>query len=663
MRQEIENLRQQLQKANYAYYVLDNPIMEDSVYDQLYRQLQDLERQYPQFITPDSPTQRIGEFPADKFTSIKHNIPLYSLENAFNFEDLNQWETKWQKLSDEKCQYVCELKIDGSALALTYENGILVKGVTRGDGITGEDITQNVKTIRSIPLKLNLENPPEIVEIRGECYLSLAVFDYLNEERKKQGEQLFANPRNAAAGTLRQLDPLMVSQRKLDFFAYTLYLENNTISTQWESLQMLHDMGFKVNVHRQICNSLNEVENYCDNWEIARKNLPYLTDGVVIKINELNLQEKLGFTQKFPRWAIALKYPAEEAPTQVKDIIVQVGRTGAVTPLVIMQPVHLAGTIVQRATLHNEGRIADLDIRIGDTIVVRKAGEIIPEVVQVLPELRPENSQPFIFPKNCPECGSLLQKTPQEAVIRCVNNSCPAILRGSLIHWCSRDALNIKGLGEKIVILLVENGLVKSIADLYNLTVAQIETLPKMGATSATNIVEAIANSKSQPYSRLLYGLGIRYVGKTNAEILAENFPTWTKLSQVSLPKLESVNGIGQQIAQSLFEWVRSDENQALVSSLINAGLSFEQAKVTKPTSNILTNKTLVITGTLPTLKRQEAEKIIKKAGGKISSSISKNTDYLLCGEKAGSKLEKAQKLGVKILTESELLQLITDNG
>jgi DNA ligase (NAD+) len=659
IKEKIEKLRQELQKASYAYYVLDNPIMEDAVYDQLYRQLQDLETEYPQFVTPDSPTQRIGDKPADKFFTIQHNIPLYSLENAFNFGELQQWETKWKKLSDENCQYVCELKIDGSALALTYEDGILVKGVTRGDGITGEDITQNVKTIRSIPLKLTIENPPKIVEVRGECYLSLAVFDAINEERKKRNEQLFANPRNAASGTLRQLDPQIVSERKLDFFAYTLHLKNQEIFTQWESLELLNRLGFKVNPKRIICQSLSEVEKYCSYWEIERKNLPYLTDGVVIKINELNSQKKLGFTQKFPRWAIALKYPAEEAPTVVNNIIVNVGRTGAVTPLAIMQPVHLGGTIVQRATLHNQGRIGELDIRIGDTVVIKKAGEIIPEVVRVLKELRPENSQPFIFPENCPECGSILEKNENDAVIRCVNNSCPAILRGSIIHWCSRDALNIKGLGEKIVILLIENGLIKSIADLYKLTREQIAALPRMGETSAHNIVEAIAQSKSQPYPRIIYGLGIRYVGKVNAEILAENFPTWSQLSQASLYELESVYGIGQEIAQSVYEWTKNSENQTLIQNLIDIGLSFYQVKKNETNQSKLENKIFVITGTLPTLKRQEAEELIKKAGGKITNSISKNTDYLVCGEKAGSKLEKAQKLGLKILTEEQLLAML----
>jgi DNA ligase (NAD+) len=659
IKEEIDKLKQELQKASYAYYVLDNPIMEDTVYDQLYRQLQDLETEYPEFITPDSPTQRVGDKLSEKFLPVQHNIPLYSLENAFNFQELQQWENKWKKINEQESDYVCELKIDGSALALTYENGLLVKGVTRGDGITGEDITQNVKTIRSIPLKLQIENPPKVVEVRGECYLSLAVFTILNQERESQGEQLFANPRNAAAGTLRQLDPAIVSQRKLDFFAYTLHLPNDSVFTQWESLGRLQKMGFKVNPNRQLCGNLSEVKKYCQRWEIERQNLPYLTDGVVVKINDFDLQKKLGFTQKFPRWAIALKYPAEEAPTIVDNIIVNVGRTGAITPLAVMKPVHLAGTTVQRATLHNQGRIEELDIRINDTVVVRKAGEIIPEVVRVLKDLRPANAQPFIFPKNCPECGSLLQKNDHDAVIRCVNNSCPAILRGSIIHWCSRDALNIKGLGEKIVILLIENGLIKSLADLYQLTVEQVASLPRMGEKSAHNIIEAIAQSKTQSYHRVIYGLGMRHVGKVNAEILAENFPNWEQLSQASLYQLESIYGIGQEIAESIFEWSRNSENQTLVQRLQEAGLSFSHTSIQSSQKTNLNNKTFVITGTLPTLKRSEAEELIKKAGGKISSSISKNTDYLLCGEKAGSKLTKAEKLGVQIITESQLLAML----
>ncbi len=668
IQQKVVQLRQQLIQAGYAYYVLDNPIMEDAVYDQLYRQLQDLEAQYPELITPDSPTQRVGDQPASQFTSVKHNIPLYSLENAFNQQELAKWEERWQRQAPDvqDFAYVCELKIDGSALALTYENGILVRGVTRGDGVTGEDITQNVRTIRTIPLGLNLDNPPPIVEVRGEAFLPIAVFESINQEREQAGEALFANPRNAAAGTLRQLDAKVVAKRKLNFFAYTLHLPNHPEhpTSQWESLELLQKMGFRVDPNRKLCQSLAEVEEYYQKWDTARRNLSYLTDGVVVKLNSYSLQQRLGFTQKFPRWAIALKYPAEEAPTIVKDIIVNVGRTGAVTPMAVMQPVQLAGTTVQRATLHNSDRVSELDIRIGDTVIIRKAGEIIPEVVRVMSQLRPPGTQPYQMPTHCPECNSQLVRPKGEAVTRCVNSSCPAILRGSLIHWASRDALDIKGLGEKIVILLLENNLVKSIADLYALEVEQIAGLARMGQKSAEKLVSAIADSKNQPYARVLYGLGIRYVGSVNAKLLAQNFPTITALSTASVASLEAVYGIGEEIAQSVFQWFRIPANQLLVSALQEAGLQFENHNSsTKTPSNLAKNtlvgKTFVITGTLPTLKRNKAKDLIEQAGGKVTNSISAKTDYLVIGENPGSKLAKAQELNISQLDEIQLLELL----
>jgi DNA ligase (NAD+) len=667
--QQIDRLRQQLQEAGYAYYVLDAPIMEDAVYDRLYRQLQDLEGQYPELITPDSPTQRVGDKPATQFQSIAHNIPLYSLENAFNREELSKWETRWQKqINDtQDASYVCELKIDGSALALTYEAGILVRGVTRGDGTTGEDITLNVRTIRTIPLKLALDNPPSVVEVRGEAFLPIAVFEQINREREARSEVLFANPRNAAAGTLRQLDPQIVDRRKLNFFAYTLHLPDSRLLSQWESLELLQQMGFLVNPHRQLCPSLADVEAYYQHWENRRKDLAYLTDGVVVKINSYKLQQRLGFTQKFPRWAIALKYPAEEVPTVVKDIIVNVGRTGAVTPMAIMEPVQLGGTTVQRATLHNSDRITELDIRIGDTVVIRKAGEIIPEVISVLTQLRPPDTQAYQMPSHCPECNSVLVRPTGESVTRCVNNSCPAILRGSLIHWASRDALDIRGLGEKNVVLLINNNLVKSIADLYFLTVDQIASLERMGTKSAAKLVSAIAESKARPYHKVLYGLGIRYVGSVNAKLLAENFHSIEALSQASVESLAAVYGIGDEIARSVFEWLRIPNNQALIQQLQTIGLQFSSVpsiiERANSSTNILTGKTLVITGTLPSLKRQEAQAIIEQVGGKVSGSISSKTDYLVVGENAGSKLAKAKALNIVQLSEADLLKLINSTS
>jgi DNA ligase (NAD+) len=669
VKQRVQELRQLLQKASYAYYVLDNPIMEDAVYDQLYRELQDLEMQYPELVMPESPTQRVGERPTTRFSSVRHNIPLYSLENAFNIEEFAKWQERWQRYAPnlDNFEYVCELKIDGNALALTYENGVLVRGVTRGDGVTGEDITQNVRTIRSIPLQLNTETPPPVVEVRGEAFLPLEVFEQINQEREEAGEPLFANPRNAAAGTLRQLDPRIVDRRRLDFFAYTLHIpgkdDAEVARTQWDALELLQKLGFRVNPNRKLCASLEEVRDYYNYWDIERRNLPYMTDGVVVKLNPFALQEQLGFTQKFPRWAIALKYPAEEAPTRVEAIAINVGRTGALTPLAHLHPVQLAGTTVQRATLHNSDRIAQLDLRIGDTVIVRKAGEIIPEVVRVLPELRPANTQPFQMPTHCPVCNQPVVRPVGEAVTRCINASCPAILKRALTHWASRDALDINGLGEKLVEQLVDQGLVHSVADLYDLTAEQVASLDRMGKKSAEKLVGAIANSKTQPWSRVLYGLGIRHVGSVNAQTLTQPFPTVEQLARASAAQIEGVYSIGLEIAQSVAQWFKVPANQTLIDRLREAGLQLA-AKIEstiKPKNQSLSGKTFVITGTLPTLKRDEAKELIEKAGGKVTNSVSSKTDYLVVGEDAGSKLEKAQGLGITQLSEAQLLEMLKD--
>lgn len=668
VKQRVQELRQLVQKASYAYYVLDLPILEDSVYDQLYRELQQLETQYPELITPDSPTTRVGEKPASQFSSVRHNIPLYSLENAFNVDELKTWHERWRRHAPktDSVEYVCELKIDGSALALTYENGVLVRGATRGDGITGEEITQNVRTIRTIPLRLNLENPPTRVEVRGEAFLALKVFQQINTERAQAGETLFANPRNAAAGTLRQLDPRIVDQRRLDFFAYTLHIpgrdDASIARTQSEALELLQKVGFRVNPHRTLCLSLQEVAAYYEKWDTERLNLPYMTDGVVVKLNSFALQEQLGFTQKFPRWAVALKYAAEEAPTRVENISVNVGRTGALTPLAEMRPVQLAGTTVSRATLHNSDRIAQLDIRIGDTVIVRKAGEIIPEVVRVLPELRPTSTQRFQMPVSCPVCHQPVVKPVDEAVTRCVNASCPAILKAALQHWVSRDALDINGMGEKLVQQLVDRELVHSVADLYDLTTDQLGKLERMGQKLAEKLVGAIANSKTQPWSRVLYGLGIRHVGSVNAQLLTQQFSAVEQLACAEPEAIAAVYGIGSEIAQSVYQWFRIPANQTLISRLRAAGLQLAGDVETINTisgNQSLSNKTFVITGTLPTLKRDEAKALIQKAGGKVTDSVSKKTNYLVVGEDAGSKLEKAQSLGIPCLSEAEFLDLL----
>ncbi|WP_371259633.1 NAD-dependent DNA ligase LigA [Calothrix sp. 336/3] len=671
VQQRVMQLREQLQKASYAYYVLDNPVMEDAVYDQLYRELQDFETAYPELITPDSPTQRVGEKPATQFHSVRHHIPLYSLENAFNVEELQIWDSRWQRLvATPDASYVCELKIDGNAIALTYERGILVRGATRGDGITGEDITQNIKTIRSIPLRLDLPESlakladVERVEVRGEAFLPLDTFEKINAQRQKAGETLFANPRNAAAGTLRQLDSRVVAKRQLDFFAYTLHIpgmdDTSIADTQWEALQLLQSLGFRVNPNKRLCTSLGEVAAYYTDWDTERLNLPYMTDGVVVKLNSLKLQEKLGFTQKFPRWAVALKYTPEEAPTLVEKIIVNVGRTGALTPLAEMRPVQLAGTTVSRATLHNGDRIAQLDIRVGDTVIVRKAGEIIPEVLRVLPELRPEGTEPFIMPTHCPVCGQPVVKEKDEAVSRCVNISCPAILKGSIEHWVSRDALDIRGIGEKLVHQLVDRGLVSSVADLYELTTERLCELERMGQKSAEKIVMAIAQSKTQPWSRVLYGLGIRHVGAVTAQTITDKFTSVEQLANTSPAKIEAIYGIGAEIADSICQWFRISANQTLITRLQSLGLQLVNTEVVTTTTNqIFTGKTFVITGTLPTLKRDEAKAMIQQAGGKVTDSISKKTDYLVVGAEAGSKLVKATALGIKQLSEAELLELL----
>ena len=671
----IEELRSLLQKASYAYYVLDAPIMEDTVYDRLYRELQELETKNPELITPDSPTQRVGERPATHFTSVRHNIPLYSLENAFNIEELQNWEQRWRRHIPEQynaleIEYVSELKIDGAALALTYENGLLVRGVTRGDGIMGEDITQNVRTIRSIPLRLNFDGLENIakVEVRGEAFLPLQVFKEINEKRQKAGEQIFANPRNAVAGTLRQLDSRIVAQRQLDFFAYTLHItgldDSSIANTQWEALELLQKMGFRIDTNHKLCDSISEVAAYYQYWDTARLNSPYMTDGIVVKLNTFKLQEQLGFTQKFPRWAIALKYPAEEAPTRVEKITVNVGRTGALTPLAEMLPVQLAGTTVSRATLHNSDRIEQLDIRIGDTVIVRKAGEIIPEVVRVIKELRPPDTQPFIMPSHCPVCGQLVVRETGEAVTRCVNASCPAILKGEIEHWVSRDALDIKGVGEKLVYQLVEKGLIHSVADLYELTKEQLCELERMGEKSAEKLIKAIAQSKIQPWSRVLYGLGIRHVGSVNAQLLTQRFTTVAELTAARQSDIAGVYGIGAEIAQSVYQWFHTVANQTLISRLQAMGLQLANSPETKAVGEInqkFAGKIFVVTGTLPTLKRDEAKALIQKYGGKITDSISKKTNYLVVGADAGSKLEKAQNLGISQLTEAELLAMLAE--
>ncbi|MCC5896621.1 MAG: NAD-dependent DNA ligase LigA [Phormidium sp. BM_Day4_Bin.17] len=673
LQEQTRKLRQQLQEAAHAYYVLDAPIMEDEVYDRLYRELQAIEAEYPQLIAPDSPTQRVGDKPAAQFTSVRHNIPLYSLDNAFTIDEFAKWQDRWQTRLDSPItpEYICELKIDGSALALTYEDGVLVRGVTRGDGETGEEITPNVKTIRSIPLRLRGEAIPPRVEVRGEAFLPLETFERLNQQRQQNQEPPFANPRNAAAGTLRQLDPQIVAQRQLQFFAYTLYCPSDEdpsdegdrpFSTHQDALQRLQELGFWVNPHRQLAHGIEDIQAYYEQWGQERRDLPYLTDGVVVKLNDIALQRRLGFTQKAPRWAIALKYPAEEVPTTVQSVDFQVGRTGAVTPVANLNPVQLAGTTVSRASLHNGDRLRELDLHYGDTVVVRKAGEIIPEVVRVLPKLRPDGAEAVKMPNHCPECQQPLVKPQEEAVTRCVNRSCPAILRGALNHWGSRGALDIDGLGEKLIAQLCDRRFLNSLADLYRLRPEDLSHLERMGHKSATKLVESIQHSKQQPWSRVLYGLGIRHVGAVNAQTLAQAFPTVEALAQASQDEIAEIQGIGPEIAGAIADWFQLRANRDLIEQLQEVGVSLgspPEAETAPDSPQPLAGQTFVLTGTLPNLSRKEAKTLIEGAGGKVTSSVSSKTNYVVVGENPGSKQVKAQGLGIPQLSEAQLRELV----
>ncbi|TVR13321.1 MAG: NAD-dependent DNA ligase LigA [Phormidium sp. GEM2.Bin31] len=673
LQEQTRKLRQQLQEAAHAYYVLDAPIMEDEVYDRLYRELQAIEAEYPQLIAPDSPTQRVGDKPAAQFTSVRHNIPLYSLDNAFTIDEFAKWQDRWQTRLDSPItpEYICELKIDGSALALTYEDGVLVRGVTRGDGETGEEITPNVKTIRSIPLRLRGEAIPPRVEVRGEAFLPLETFERLNQQRQQNQEPPFANPRNAAAGTLRQLDPQIVAQRQLQFFAYTLYCPSDEdpsdegdrpFSTHQDALQRLQELGFWVNPHRQLAHGIEDIQAYYEQWGQERRDLPYLTDGVVVKLNDIALQRRLGFTQKAPRWAIALKYPAEEVPTTVQSVDFQVGRTGAVTPVANLNPVQLAGTTVSRASLHNGDRLRELDLHYGDTVVVRKAGEIIPEVVRVLPKLRPDGAEAVKMPNHCPECQQPLVKPQEEAVTRCVNRSCPAILRGALNHWGSRGALDIDGLGEKLIAQLCDRRFLNSLADLYRLRPEDLSHLERMGHKSATKLVESIQHSKQQPWSRVLYGLGIRHVGAVNAQTLAQAFPTVEALAQASQDEIAEIQGIGPEIAGAIADWFQLRANQDLIEQLQEVGVSLgnpPEAETAPDSPQPLAGQTFVLTGTLPNLSRKEAKTLIEGAGGKVTRSVSSKTSYVVVGENPGSKQTKAQDLGIPQLSEAQLRELV----
>lgn len=654
----LEELKSVVRKHDYAYYVLDNPTVLDSEYDALMRELRAIEARHPDWVTMDSPSQRVGGMAAKGFETIRHQTPLLSLGNAFGAEDLRAFDQRVrQLLGEQKQEYVLEPKVDGLAISLLYEDGVLVQAATRGDGETGENVTNNVRTIRSIPLQLSIDSPPARLDVRGEIYMPKKSFARLNAARATAGEALFANPRNAAAGSLRQLDPQVTAGRELGFLAYAV--GDSRFETHSEALTTLRQWGFPVYQGRTF-DSIEQIIDYIDDFDVLRRSLPYETDGLVIKVNSTVQQQQLGATGKDPRWAIAYKFPAEQAETLLEDIFVQVGRTGVLTPVAVLQPVKLAGTTVSRASLHNEDLIRDKDIRIGDTVVVQKAGEIIPEVVRVVTERRPAESLPFVMPSHCPECDAPVARAEGEAAVRCTNPHCPALGREGLVHYAGRDAMDIENLGPAVVTLLWNKGLVRTPADYYRLDAQTLSGLERMGPKSAQNLIEAIEKSKTQGLERLLFALGIRFVGVKAAKILAQAFGTVDKLRQAEQDDLTAIDEIGPRIAESVVTWFTAPENQALLAALAEAGVNMNAALKPVDAQGALFGKTIVITGTLPTMTRPEATALAEKAGANVSSSVSKKTDFVLAGEAAGSKLDKAKTLGISVLDEAAFRALLS---
>jgi DNA ligase (NAD+) len=653
LNEHIEELRRQIREHEHRYYVLDQPIISDYEFDQLMRELKTLEEQYPELITPDSPTQRVGGEPAKEFPTYAFSRPMLSLENAYSEEELQDWGRRvFERVGMESVDYVAELKIDGLSVALIYENGLLDKAVTRGDGRTGEVVTGNVRTIHSVPLRLH-ENVS--VEVRGEVFLSLKAFRQLNEEREQAGEPRFANPRNAAAGSLRQLDPSIAAKRPLDFYGYWIY---PGLSLQSENLKRIMQLGLKVNPHRKLCHSLDEVIDFCRYWEERRDDLDYEIDGVVVKVNSTELQARLGSTSKSPRWALAVKFRARQATTKLVDIRVQVGRTGALTPVAVLDPVQLGGTTIRHATLHNEDEIERLGVQINDRVLLERGGDVIPKIVSVV-EQAPDR-RPFRMPSRCPVCGGEVFREEGEAVRRCLSQTCPAKLKESLLHWASRKAMKIDGLGDRLVDQLVEKNLVRDVTDLYGLEKQSLQDLERMGPKSAENLVKEINASRSLEFWRLLFGIGIRHVGERTAQILARHFGSIERLEHASPEELEQVHEIGPKLAESIYRFLRQPENRALIERLRNAGLPMKSDAVEEPQlAPVFAGKTFVLTGTLDTMTREEATALIAERGGRVSSSVSKKTDFVLAGRDAGSKLQKAQDLGVRILDEREFSAML----
>ncbi len=656
-KKEIEKLRKEIRYHEYKYYVENSPVISDYEFDLLLKKLEQLEKKHPELISPDSPTQRVGETTVSSFESYFHSKPMLSLQNGYDYKELIDFDLRIKKSINDNIEYITELKIDGLSISLIYENGFLIRGVTRGDGIKGDDVTSNIRTIRSIPLYIEEKRK---VEVRGEVYLSHKNFNKINLIRERNGEPLFANPRNAAAGTLRLLDPKEVAKRKLDIFTYYIYInDREPFQTHYENLNHLKNLRFKVNPYSKLNKNIREVIEYCEIWKERRKTLDYDTDGVVIKVNRIEYQKKLSNTAKFPRWAIAYKFPPDTAITRVKDIIVQVGRTGAITPVAILEPIQIAGSTVSRATLHNEDEIKRKGIKINDYVEIIKSGDIIPKIIRVIKEKRMGEERDFMMPQYCPSCGSKLYKEEEEAVWRCPNVSCPAKLKESILHFASRKAMNIEGLGESLVEQLLKKSLVYDIADIYYLKKKDVENLERMGKKSADNLFEEIEKSKSNDLHQLIFGLGIRFVGEQTSKILSYNFKTLDDLKEAKYEELIEIRDIGEKVAKSIVIYFNDKKNLEMIEKLRKAGVNFRLLQTTEPQKDNLQGLKFVFTGELEKYKRERAKKEVEKRGGKVLSQISKNTDFLVVGKAPGSKYNKAKSLGVKIIDESEFENLL----
>lgn len=659
---EIDQLRRDIHHHDHLYYVLDQPEISDREYDRLFDKLKELEAKHPELVTPDSPTQRVGGKASEKFDPVEHKVPMMSLDNTYNVEEVEDFHQRVCKtLGTEEVEYVVELKIDGLGVTLAYDNGRFVQGATRGDGKVGEDVTANLKTLRSVPLTLDASKlKHKYLEVRGEVYMDHTGFKKLNAAREERGETPFANPRNAAAGSVRLLDPSITAERPLRIWVYSVgHIEGPAFDTHYEALQTLKQLGFRTNPHTELCKNFDAVLKLIDRWQEKRRTLDYDVDGLVIKVNSLRSQNRLGSTAKHPRWAVAYKYEAEEAQTKVNAINVQVGRTGAITPVAELEPVLVAGTTVKRATLHNEDEIKRLDVRVGDDVIIVKAGEIIPKVVRVVTPEGTKRGQPYTMPKTCPECETPIVRQEGEAAWRCVNASCPAQLKEHLLHFASRDAMDIDHLGTAVVEQLVNSGRVKTVSDLYTLEHEEVKNLERFAEKSAQNLIDAIAKSRRAGLSRLIHALGIRFVGQRVAQVLANTFHTMDALEKASFEDLESIDEIGPKIAESLRQFFDEDKNKKEIAHLKDMGVVMEEERAEVAGDGALSGKQFVLTGTLENHTREEAKALIHKAGGRVTSSVSQKTDYVVAGADPGSKLDKAKKLGVAVLDEAAFEKLL----